>query len=205
MKNTHTLFLASNSRSRQMLLKEAHIPYMVIGHQAREEDIPLEGSLESVVLEIARHKMAHTVIPGAFTEGTVIYVLTADSLGQDAEGVFHGKAVDREDAIAKIKNLSKQTKTATGFCLHKKIYKDGQFVTEKSVEKAVMSTYTFTIPDSWIDRYLEHSWAMIASGAIAIELYGGQFLQSIQGSYSTIVGLPLFELREALEELDFYN
>ena len=45
---------------------------------------------------------------------------------------------------------------------------------------------------------------MQASNAIAIEGCGGQFLQWVRGSYTTIVGLPMFELREALEEIGFY-
>ncbi|MCX5922118.1 MAG: Maf family protein [Candidatus Dependentiae bacterium] len=47
--------------------------------------------------------------------------------------------------------------------------------------------------------------ALEAAHTIAIEEFGAQFLKVIHGSYLTIVGLPLFELREALEELDFFD
>jgi len=69
----------------------------------------------------------------------------------------------------------------------------------------VEAGYRFVIPDHWIDRYLEHSWAMIASGAIAVEFYGAQFLQWIDGSYTTVMGLPMFELRQDLEKLGFFD
>ena len=38
---------------------------------------------------------------------------------------------------------------------------------------------------------------------MAIEGVGSQFVKSIDGSYTAIVGLPLFELRTALLELGF--
>ncbi len=44
-----------------------------------------------------------------------------------------------------------------------------------------------------------------ASGAVAIEDYGAQFLKTVDGSHSAIIGLPLFELREALDELGFFD
>ena len=60
------------------------------------------------------------------------------------------------------------------------------------------------MPDNWIDIYLEKTPYLDVSGGMAIEKYGNQFLKTVQGSYSTIIGLPLFEVREALEKLGFF-
>ena len=65
--------------------------------------------------------------------------------------------------------------------------------------------YVFEVPEEWIDIYLEKSVGLRASGAIAIEDFGEQFLKSVSGSYSAIVGLPMFELREALSQLGFFE
>ncbi len=63
--------------------------------------------------------------------------------------------------------------------------------------------YEFEVPEECIVRYLAVSYGMKAAGAITIEGYGAQFLKKVEGSYSAIIGLPLFELREALQKLDF--
>ena len=201
MKNK--LYLGSTSKSRQMLLKEALIPFEMVGHRADEEEVDRSLPFKELLAAIARHKMDYVVLP-AMHDGGHVFVLTADSMGIDGDGVVHGKPKDKEDAIKKIKALGEQSTTATAFCLDKKVFKDGIWQVETRIEKCVEATYKFVVPDNWIERYLEHSWAMIASGAIAIELYGNQFLQSVNGSYSTIVGLPMYELREALEEIGFY-
>jgi septum formation protein len=73
----------------------------------------------------------------------------------------------------------------------------------------VESKCVFEVPHELIDWYLEKldildglSYTNV-SGAMAIEGVGSQFVKSIDGSYTAIVGLPLFELRQALTELGF--
>ena len=44
---------------------------------------------------------------------------------------------------------------------------------------------------------------MNVSGAVAIEEFGAQYLKSISGSYTAVVGLPLYEVKEALIDLNF--
>lgn len=41
------------------------------------------------------------------------------------------------------------------------------------------------------------------AGSYAIQGAGGQFVQSIKGSYSAVVGLPLFETRQLLNEIGY--
>jgi septum formation protein len=69
----------------------------------------------------------------------------------------------------------------------------------------VPAEYTFDIPDIWIDIYLAKSIGMQTAGAIAVEGYGAQFLKIVDGSYPSIVGLPMFQLRQALEEVGFFD
>ncbi len=197
------LLLGSSSKSRQMLLNEALIPFTMVGHTADEDKVDKSLPFKELLSEIARYKMDHVELPLG-KEGDFIFVLTADSMGMDGNGVVHGKPKDKEDAIYKIKALEKESVTGTAFCLDKKIFKDGLWQKSQRIEKYVEARYKFTVSDAWLEKYLEHSWAMIASGAIAIELYGNQFLEYVDGSYSTIVGLPMYELREALETIGFY-
>lgn len=200
----HTLWLGSKSPSRQKLLTEAKIPFMLLNQDADETACDWALPLEKVVESIALHKMEHVVIPQG-KEGQVAFVLTADTLSQDNEGIIHGKPEDRADAIAKIKAARKGSRLVTAFCLDKKIYKNGKWEVQKRIVKCVHAEYAFVIPDQWIDIYIDNSSALSVSNAIAIEEFGAPFLKTIHGSYSTVVGLPMYELREALEEVGFFS
>jgi septum formation protein len=199
------LYLASSSRSRQVLLEEARIPFECIGHDADEEAADRALPFLALLQQIARDKMDYALLKPGVYEGQEIFVLSADSMGYDAQGVVHGKPTDREDAIKKIKSLGDKAVTGTAYCLDKKRWDGTSWIVIERQERVVEARYRFVIPDHWIDRYLEHSWAMIASGAIAVEFYGAQFLEWIDGSYTTVMGLPMFELRQDLEKLGFFD
>ena len=201
MKNV--LCLASQSQSRQLLLKESGIPFILLSQSADEQACDWTLPLDKLVASIARHKMEHAQLP-AGKEGEIIFVLTADTLSQDLDGTINGKPENRADAIDKIKRARNGSRLSTGFCLDKKVFKQGAWQLERRIEKVVSAEYTFAIPDEWIEPYLANTMALSCANAIAIEQYGTQFLKELRGSYSAIVGLPMFELRQSLEQLGFF-
>jgi septum formation protein len=202
----NTLYLASKSPSRRYLLTEAQIPFTMLAQSAQEEECGLGLPLERLVRTIALYKMKHVVLPQG-QPGEVRFVLTADTLTQSRNGTIHGKPVDRQDAIAKIRALRDGSTTCTAFCLDKKVFtNDTTWHTEHRITQAVAADCVFYVPDAWIDVYLTRQpLALQAAGALAIEGFGISFLKHVQGSYSTIIGLPLFEVRQALESLGFFN
>ncbi len=202
MKNV--LFLGSKSPSRQLLLKEAGIKFVLVDQDADEAACNWALPLVQVVQGIAKHKMSHVVLP-ALKEGSICFVLTADTLCQQADGKIEGKPVDKNDAIKKIKAARIGSTVATAFCLEKKVFQDGSWQTLETICKTVTSDYVFNVPDEFLDIYLKESFGLNTAGAIAVEGFGGQFLQSVSGSYSNIIGLPLFELRKALYQMGFFN
>lgn len=200
----HILYLASQSISRQQLLKEAKIPFTLL-HQAADEQACDWGlPLETLVATIALYKMEQVILPTG-TEGDIIFVLTADTLSQDKNGAIQGKPKDREDAIAKIKEARNGTRLCTAFYLDKKEFRKGTWQVRERIHQVVAAEYLFMVPDEWIEHYLTNTISFAVSNAIAIEQYGTQFLKEVRGSYSTIVGLPMFEVREALEKIGFFK
>lgn len=198
------LLLGSESHSRQKLLIEAKIPFHVIGHTADETVCDWGRPFEQLLKHIAQEKMDHVVLPSG-KEDDQCFVLTADTLGRDVDGTIHGKPIDKADAIAKIKSLGKGGIVATAFCLDKKQFKDGAWRVDERIEQVVATKYEFNMADEWIEKYLHAvPQYLTISGGITIEGYGAQFLKSIDGSYTTIIGLPMFELREALQQIGFY-
>lgn len=201
---TKKLYLASSSPSRRMLLDQAGIAYQLVKQDADERACDWGSSLEKIVEAIALHKMAHVVLPEGSFEGDTCFVLTADTLSEDMHGAISGKPVDRADAIEKIKSARDGMRTGTGFCLDRRVWRNGEWIIDKRIVRYVEAAYTFSIPDEWIDRYFTHTYGDKCSGAIAIEGFGGLFLKEVRGSYTTIVGLPLYEVRQALTEIGFY-
>lgn len=204
METKNILLLGSSSASRKMLLQQAQIPFIEIPHTADEDAVDKSLPFTTLLLEIARYKMKHVHLEPGY-EGQVVFVLTADSMGKDVYGVVHGKPADRQDALKKLQALSGKSVTATAFCLQKKRYLNGAWHVEKVVERCIEATCFISIPDHWIERYLQNTQALHAAGAIAIELYGAQFLEWVDGSYTAVLGLPMAELREALDEVGFWG
>lgn len=199
------LYLASKSQSRRMLLEDAKITYSLLSQDADESQCNWGSTLQKVVESIAVHKMEHVILPKG-TEGKIIFVLTADTLSQDPTGALQGKPDDMQDAITKIKATAQGVnRCGTAFCLERKLYTNDAWLTQERIIKFVDAQYEFIIPDHWIERYLKDGGNILdAAGATRIEGYGAQFMKLMHGSYSTIVGLPMFELREALEKIGFY-
>lgn len=58
----------------------------------------------------------------------------------------------------------------------------------------------------WLEHFLAAEPNLVSfAGALAVDGYASQFVKSINGSYTAILGLPLYEVREALEQLGFFN
>jgi septum formation protein len=200
----NVLYFGSKSQSRRMLLEESQIPFVVVGQEADESQCDWGLPLPQLVLSIALHKMDHVILPAGKYEGEVCYVLTADTMSHDKAGKIHGKPVDRDDAISKIRASAAGSFLCTAFCVEKKVWKQDAWVTEERITDVVSAEFIFFVPENWIDIYLEKTPFLDVSGGMAIEKYGNQFLKTVQGSYSTIIGLPLFEVREALQKLGFF-
>lgn len=200
------LLLGSHSSSRQRLLREAQIPFSTIGHNADETKCSTKSlSLQQIVKQIALSKMEHVTMPTGQYSGQIAFVLTADTLSMEKDGTVQGKPTDRADAVAKLKSGRKGAKIATAFVVDKRIYQNNQWSIAKRLDSVIFADYIFTVPDAWIDTYLEKSGSLSTTAAIIVEDFGAQFFKEVRGSYTTVMGLPMFELREALQEIGFFT
>lgn len=201
-----TLYLASQSESRKLLLVQARIPFTLIKQNADETISNPYMLLRQMLETLAVSKMEHAQVPPGDKVGQHCYVLTADTMGQDIDGAVYGKPSSRSEAIAMIKALRIGGVVGTAFCLDKKEWTGSFWDVKKRIIEFVSARYVFDMPDHWIDRYLENvPDYMKISGAIDVSEYGAQFLKSVDGSYGAITGLPLYELRIALKEIGFYE
>lgn len=202
---SHILHIASNSASRKRLLEQAHIPYVVIQQDADELQVDQSQELSQVVMQIAQLKMLHAKIPKGTKQEEICFVLTADTLGLTVGGRVLYKPVDRADAISMLKESRQGTRTVTGFCLRKLIWRNNDWFVDQEVIDFDESWSVFDVADEFIDFYLDTIPFLSVSGAISIEAFGGQFLKSVDGSYESIIGLPMFKIRKVLFEIGFYQ
>lgn len=198
-----TLYLASTSASRKMLLTQARIPFTVIQQSADESQCDWNLPLQQVVENIALYKMEHALVPQG-QENDICYLLTADTLTLNSQGGIEGKPVDRADAIKKLQSARDGARTGTAFCLDRRLFRNGDWHMQKRVMRFVQADYRFNVPDDQLDFYLD-TIGFWGSCAIAIEDFGAQFLETVNGSYTTIVGLPMYELRQELIALGFFS
>lgn len=204
--SSHTLYIASNSASRKKLLQQAQIPFQVIDQDADELLISTNQPLPDIVTQIAQLKMKHAKIPHGQHEGQIVFVLTADTLVLTSDNQILAKPVDRQDAISMIRTARKGLITGTGFCLRVLRWQNNEYHVVKEIIDYDQGFAVFNIPDSCIEHYLDKIPFLSVSGAISVEGgFGSQFLQSVNGSYESIIGLPMFKIRNALEECGFYQ
>ena len=202
--NKKVIYLASQSGSRKKLLDLAQIPYKTIEHRSDECAVPVVPSFKEYVLSIARDKMDHVVLPTNFSEGTDIFVLTADTLIRTAETKkILGKPENMSDAKRMLLMLrSERAELVTACCFDKKVFSNGEWGTVAKEHWTTSARFSFIVEENFVDTYFEKMpHALNACGAGIVEDFGLNFLKDVEGSFTAIIGLPLFELGHALSRL----
>lgn len=198
----NTLFLASKSKSRLALIQFSRIKFSLLEQNADEAVCGVGLTLQQQVQQIAQQKMAHVILPIVDVNST-IFILTADTMCQNRLGSIIGKPENRAHAHQMIKECRQGFTASTGFCIEKKHWDGLQWATLEHTVDVVSSQYVFDIPDELIDLLIDTMDSMNCAGAATIEDFGMQFLHSINGSYTNILGLPLYEIRQCLTVLGF--
>ncbi|MBL4907386.1 MAG: septum formation protein Maf [Sneathiella sp.] len=184
--SSQTLVLASASPRRQELLKQIGITADKIDPADIPEE-PLKGELPNKLAGRLATEKAMAV--AARNKGS--FILAADTVVAVGKRAL-GKAGDETEAKAYLSLLSgRRHRVYTGLGL---ILPNGRLLT-----KTVSSTVIFKpLNIHEINQYLKSGEWRGKAGAYAIQGLGSLFIRQIQGSYSNIVGLPLFELSTLL-------
>ncbi|MBY0371022.1 Maf family protein [bacterium] len=187
---TPSLWLGSQSPRRQMLLEALGLKFRTVVSHADEADI-FGGSVEETVKENARRK-AQALLP-ALATGDVL--ITADTLVAQGEKIL-SKPADREEALSHLRAFSGKThRVLTGLGLVSK----GKAARMSCTETLV----TFrTLSESEIAAYVDTGEPYDKAGGYGIQGVACLFVQSVQGSFSNVMGLPTETL---LRELQAYT
>jgi len=185
------LVLASKSASRRALLQGAGIPIEVLAADIDERGIEAKANLAdpgAVAALLAREKALAVSVQHA--DRLVIGADQTLALGQRR----FSKPADRTAAREQLKALRGQS-----HALHSAvaIMRDGKSVFEHcAVARLTMRAFS----DAFLDAYLDAAGGAVASsvGAYQLEKTGIQLFERIEGSYFTILGLPLLPLLDFL-------
>ena len=181
-------YLASRSPARAALLRVAG--YEVIQDPISiDEDIPHTDPV-SMTRELSQMKMrawmdAHT--DSVHTIGPESFVLTADTLVH-LQGRILGKPSDRTRAEEMLQTLSGMThEVVSAFTIAFRVQDDFVYQTVHDVS----TVQFFDLSEREVEWYLQTEEWVNAAGAYRIQGRGLQLISSLQGSYFTIVGLPI--------------
>ncbi len=177
------LHLASASPRRAEILDALGVAYSVGGVDLDEERLAGE-SPDAMVVRLASAKAAVARLTHSLP------VLAADTMVVVDDVVF-GKPQDQDDALAMLARLSgRKHQVMTGIA----ILWDAGHETELSVNEV---RFREIGPDEAL-AYWQSGEPRGKAGAYAIQGLGGVFVENIQGSYSGVVGLPVFETAELM-------
>jgi len=182
-----TVYLASRSPRRQELLQQIGVRYELLPVTVDETPAAGENPADYARrLALAKAQAGWSSLAGKNS----LPVLGADTVVL-ANGTIMGKPRDRQQAIDMLQVLSGATHTVlTAVAL----------VAEDKLVRLNTSRVTFrTLSLSECEAYWESGEPVDKAGAYAIQGLGAAFITHLEGSYSGVMGLPLFETLELLE------
>ncbi|MCL2701073.1 MAG: Maf family protein [Phycisphaerae bacterium] len=189
--NTRPIVLASSSPRRRQLLAESGVAFSVRAPTIAEPDEAFHGLSPSQQAEALAYFKARTIADDPRSEGLI---LGADTIVAVGEAVL-GKPADEADARRMLGMLSgTRHQVVTGVALldvgrGRLIASDVTHVRMKPLSPGDIDTYIATM--EWQGK----------AGAYAIQETADRYIESIEGSWSNVVGLPMELLARMLQEI----
>ena len=196
------IYLASQSPRRQELLKQIGVRFEMLTPNPNEDSESIEEALphEKAHAYVERVTIAKSIAALARWQNKQLPwapILCADttvSLPNSINGEILGKPSNAADAARILKILSGKTHevlTAVAITLTP---------AEQPICLVQVSEVQFAnLSSAQIDAYIASGEPFGKAGAYGIQGLGGTFIPSIRGSYSGIMGLPLFETTQLLD------
>ena len=180
------IILASASPRRRYLLKQAGLDFSVVPSRFNENSLAM-STPESYVRQLAEHKAKDVSQrhPDSWVIGADTIVLIQDTI--------LGKPNSRAEAYGMLKKLGGNThQVLTGYCIccqtKGRIFSD-----------TVKTDVQFkSLSEKEIEWYIQTGEPFDKAGAYAIQGLGTFLVKSINGSYTSVVGLPVCEVIEFL-------
>ncbi|MGB5164795.1 MAG: Maf family protein [Woeseiaceae bacterium] len=179
------LHLASASPRRKQILGALGLQFSALGVDVDEQALPGEAP-QALALRLAEMKAMAAAVPAE------TLVLGSDTVVALGDEIF-GKPVDEADCLRMLARLSGRVHdVVTAVALRR----------DTGVDTAVVTTKVHfrEIGQDEARAYWQSGEPQDKAGAYGIQGLGGIFVKAIEGSYSCVVGLPVFETARLLAD-----
>jgi septum formation protein len=194
------LYLASKSPRRQLLLRQLDIEFetLLLREAAGRARDVVEETLDSEPAQHYVERMARTKAQVGWQRMQDRKLAERPVLAADTEvtldGDVFGKPRDADDAMAMIRRLSGRThQVFTAVALRHRERID----VEVSVSKVTLRR----LSAAEIERYVATGEPLDKAGAYGVQGRAAAFISRLEGSYSGVVGLPLYETAALLARI----
>jgi len=189
------IILASGSRIRAQMLRDAGVPFEIVPSDVDEAVIKEKSTGAGDDLRDIAMRLAEAKALSVSRKNEDAYVIGADQvLGLD--GKLYDKPVDMDEARARLKEFSGRTHTLySAACIAR-----GGDVMWQVIDYPTLTMCTLS--DEAVDKYLMEAGEDILSsvGAYQLEGVGARLFHQVHGNYFSILGLPLLPLLAFLRE-----
>lgn len=184
------MILASNSKRRQEILKDAGFNFKIITSDI--EEISDKKIITEKILDIAEKKLKQIA-----KDNKNEFILAADTV-VELNGMIFGKPKNREEAFSFLRILSGNThKVITAYVL-KNVSKN------ILIKEVVTSEVKFLeLDDEIINWYLDTGEPFDKAGAYGIQGKGRALVEKINGDYFSIMGFPISNFLENLRKIGY--
>jgi len=189
--NDLKLVLASASPRREEILEKLNLKFTIVPSKINEENFAIDDPVELVkTLALEKAKSVSNLVEDAL-------VIAADTVVVYDQKIL-GKPED-ETAAKKMLELlsSNQHQVITGVAVLNSQSK------ESYVEYNLTNVKMTAMSEKEINSYVETGEPMDKAGSYAIQGYGGLFVEEIQGSYHSVMGLPIHQLAKLLDKFNY--
>lgn len=196
------IYLASQSPRRQELLKQMGVQFEMLvaepGEDTETLEIPLPNEKARDYVERVTFVKSATALARWQKSGKpwapILCADTTVSLPNNPNGEILGKPIDADDAVRILEMLSgKVHEVCTAVVLITDLETNpASLIQVSEVEFAHLTPEQIT-------NYINSGEPFGKAGAYGIQGLGGAFIPSIKGSYSGIMGLPIYEVSQLLD------
>lgn len=186
------LVLGSTSPRRSELLRQLQLDFTTLAPEI-DETVRDGESPEAFVSRMSNEKYA--ALRRDQDPGNGVILLTADTIVVHGQHIL-GKPANLVEASKMLRQLSgAEHQVLTSVSLGDKAGDNRQFIVETNVQFR-------TLTNREIENYWDTGEPADKAGAYGIQGIGSIFVESIRGSYTNVVGLPLTETARALADFN---
>ena len=189
------IVLASNSPRRKELLHQIFDEFDVIKSNFDEDEVK-EKEPEKLV-QILSLKKAEEVFDRIQNKENELLVIGGDTLVYFDKEIL-GKPKNEKDAFNTLKKLQGNKNIVySAFTIIFK--KDNKILKETYLSKSTVIMKN--MPDEEIEKYIKTGEPMDKAGSYAVQGIGSKFIEKIEGSYNSVVGLDVEKLKDIIANI----